>query len=138
MTATLCPCGKPPRDNAYLCDDCAGAMYADLEDVTWLVDELEVSLSGLKAASYSPIPTKGLAKAAEPDWNAGDVLRQLTSVLRSWVHYCHEAKTRHQSPHERMPGDNLLERAEWLRWPPRSARPSSSCAPSASRASPCC
>lgn len=108
-------CETPARDSAYLCDDCSAAFYADLEAAEDLVAELEVSLSGQKAASYSPMP-KTHGPPPEPNWAAGEALRALTRALRSWVHYCAAQKVRHSSPEPGMPANTPAARAEWLRW----------------------
>lgn len=86
MTKTCGHCGARTRDR-FLCRTCTESLGRDLRDVGTLAPELETSGAKAKAASLSPIPTRGLAGAPDPDWSALDARSRLTRVLAAAVAY---------------------------------------------------
>lgn len=83
------PCGScGAQTDLELCPKCAVVLVDDLRSVGWLVPELEVSCAGAKAASYSPIPTKGVPGAPDINWQAVNARSELTRTLAAVLAYC--------------------------------------------------
>jgi hypothetical protein len=126
-----CRCGKPTRDDAYVCDTCADSLAKTLGDVAWLADELEVTITkqrGIPASggggatadcSCTPddIDASRCKHGALPWHDAASGARtHLHALLVSWVRLCHEEGVRHQSPDDDLPDDDLVALARWLLW----------------------
>ena len=106
-----CVCGKPTRDNAILCDDCTEVLDRALGDVTWVSEELDVTMTRQRSA---PIET-GAPSATHPlPWHdkAAETLRELKNLLVLWVRLCDEEGVG-SGPVE-LPADNLPAISRWL------------------------
>jgi hypothetical protein len=88
-----CRCGRPTRDEAYVCDTCAASLVRVLNEAPWLADELETSITRQRSAPITgsaPSATKGLP------WHekASEAERTLHGLLVSWVRFCTEEHVR--------------------------------------------
>lgn len=112
---TTCRCGRPTRDNAYVCDECLGALSKALGDVPWLVEELEITRTRQRAAAITGGPRS--ADHGLP-WHekASDAERALRNTLVSWVRFCEDEGVRHQSRTTEAPEDTLPAMSRWLMW----------------------
>lgn len=107
-----CRCGKPTRDDAYVCDDCAANLSRALGDVAWLDDELETTITRQRAATYDG---NGSSTGDKPlPWHerAADARRTLHGLLVSWVRFCDEEDIRGIPQWQAR--DNLTSLARWL------------------------
>lgn len=119
MTETICTCGKPTRDAAYVCDTCAEALSVALGEIPWLDEELEVTITKRKGIDYRRVGGgKGgtLEQPSPPEWNASSARTHLKGVLVAWVKFCAEEHVRHSSPHPGIPTDDLTAISRWLMW----------------------
>lgn len=117
MSETTCRCGRPTRDEAYVCDQCAHDLNAALGDVPWLEEELQTTITRTKGVDYR---TKGTTRSSERPspvvWSASEASTHLKAVLVSWVLFCADEGVRNQSPHQAIPEDNLTAISRWLMW----------------------
>lgn len=94
-----CRCGRPTRDAAYVCDDCADLLARSLGEVPWLDEQLEVTVTRTSGIDYR---TLGGAKATETPspvhWAASEARGHLKSLLVSWVRFAHEENVRNSAP----------------------------------------
>lgn len=113
---TFCDCGKPTRDGAYFCEDCADQLAKALGDVTWLTEELETTISRQKGGTYNET-SKGAETPSPVNWTASEARTHLRGVLVSWVLFCRDEHVRNSSPNQdALPGDTLPDLARWLLW----------------------
>lgn len=116
-TAGTCACGRPTRDNAYGCDDCADELSRFLGDATWLAEQLDTTITRQKGKH----PTAGGRSADAIVWHdkASKIQKGFRRYLRVVVRYCVATHVTHSSPYlghpdtrEAMPA----EMAGWLLW----------------------
>lgn len=112
---TDCRCGRPTRDEAYVCDTCADGLSRALGDVPWLADELEITITKQRG-----LPTEGGPAGSETPlpWHeaAADARRTLHGLLVTWARFCEEEQVRHSSYAVGLPEDNLPALSRWLMW----------------------
>lgn len=143
---TECRCGKPTRDDAYVCDDCAHELAKALGDVPAVVEELEVTITRAKGVDYrrvgggkgartSPRTDKRIEGDRSPEspkmdaphlgaqiqddvgnMTAAEARSHLRGVLVAWVKFCADERVRSSSPHLGLPEDNLTDISRWLMW----------------------
>lgn len=116
---TTCKCGKPTRDDAYVCDSCTEDLSRALGDVAWLDDELETTITKRKGIDYRRVGGGSGGKREQPsppEWTAADARDHLKAVLVAWVLFCSEERVRNSSPHQAIPEDTLLAVSRWLMW----------------------
>lgn len=110
-----CRCGRPTRDDAYVCDACADGLARALGDVPWLNEELETTITRQRA-----LPTEGGSASTETPlpWHeqASDARRNLHGLLATWCRFCNEESVRHSSPRDGLPEDDLTAMSRWLLW----------------------
>jgi len=106
-----CRCGKPTRDEAWLCDDCEERFTATLADLGALDEEITTTITRQRAAATSGGPRS--TETSLP-WHeaAGDARRALHGLLVSWVRLCDEEDVR--GPEIAFPADNIPSLASWL------------------------
>jgi hypothetical protein len=119
---SVCRCGTPTRDGASVCEECLTVLYNLLtDDVPWLDEELDVSISGQRSVHFQP----GHASASGStdvllNRRASAARRRLHRVLAQWVKFCLTHDVRNSAPdHLRPPDttrDQLRVMAEWLSW----------------------
>lgn len=111
-----CACGRPTRDAAFGCDDCADELSRFLGDVPWLVEQLDVTITGQRAKR----PGTGGAASSDTDlrWNAkaANVRRALRTHLAIVVKLCERRRVAHQSPYQGLPTDEIEAMSRWLLW----------------------
>jgi ribosomal protein L37AE/L43A len=114
VTST-CECGKPTRNDAYVCDTCADTATQVLNEMPWLSDELDISVARLRAAGSG----EGSA-SRETALPFADAIAERRDALRNAlvtaVRHCVEDGVRHQSSSDDMPKDTLAAMARWLLW----------------------
>lgn len=106
-----CRCGKPTRDDTWLCDDCQDEFTLTLADLGALDEELVVTITRQRAAAT----TGGPRSATTPlPWHegAGDARRALHGLLVSWVRLCAEEDVK--GPQIAFPADSIPSLAAWL------------------------
>lgn len=106
-----CRCGKPTRDQRYVCDTCASRFEWALASVPFLDDELDTGMTRQKAAALNggaPSAEKGLP------WHdkAAEARRDLHAILVLWVRFATEEHVR-GAPGQ-QPSDNLRSLSAWL------------------------
>lgn len=112
-----CQCGKPTRDNSYVCDDDLGELARALGEVPWTVEQLEVTLTKARGVDYTAIGGAAGSEVALPlDARALEASRALRHALVTWVRFCVEEDIRHQSPKSGLPADDLPAMSRWLLW----------------------
>lgn len=116
---TECRCGKPTRDDAYVCDDCLDSLARALGEVPWLDDELEVTITKRKGIDYRRVGGGKGGKREQPsppEWTASNARTHLKGILVAWVKFCHEENVRNSSPSRTLPDDDLKAISRWLLW----------------------
>lgn len=112
---TTCTCGKPTRDDAYVCEDCLTLLAQALGNVPWLDEQLEVTLTKQRAA-----PTEGTTPSSEKQLpyhpQAADALHRLRATLVSWVRFCEDEGVRHRGGEQDTPDNTLAAMSRWLMW----------------------
>lgn len=112
-----CNCGKPTRDDAYVCDDCLSDLARALGDVPWLVEQLDITLTKARGVDYSAMG--GSPSSERPlmlPFAAYEATNGLRQALVMWVRFCDEESIRHQSPKNALPADTLHAMSAWLLW----------------------
>lgn len=123
MTAITneCKCGRPTRDAAYVCDECADLLARSLGDIPWLDEQLEVTVTRQQGIDYRRLGSaKGGKKDAERplpgNWAASEARGNLRVLLVSWTRMCHEEGVRSSDPRDGLPDDTLIAISRWLLW----------------------
>lgn len=117
MSANICRCGRPTKDAAYVCEECADLLARSLGDVPWLDEQLEVTVTRSSGIDYR---TLGSAKATETPspvhWAASEARAHLKALLVSWTLFCAAESVRSSDPHTGLPDDNLTALSRWMLW----------------------
>lgn len=115
MSETTCRCGKPTRDEAYVCEDCLTALARVLGDVPWVDEQLEISITRQKASVLGG-GSRGTGTPLPWHEKASDAKRSLHSLLATWVQFCVEEHVRDRGATLDWPADNLQSMSRWLLW----------------------
>ncbi len=112
-------CTRPTE--GYCCDTCGDELARALGDITWLDDELEVTITRQKGVDYRNVGgSSGGKKASERPspvvWGASEARTDLKAVLVSWALFCRDEGVRNQNPHAGLPDDTLPALSAWLLW----------------------
>lgn len=114
---SMCRCGKPTRDDAYVCEDCLSDLAKALGDIPWLVEQLDITLTKSRGVDYSAMGTSASAETPLPiDQRAFEANTVLRHALVMWIRFCEEEEIRHQSATNDLPADNLTAMSRWLLW----------------------
>lgn len=111
MSETTCRCGRPTRDDAWLCDGCVDSLERALSDCAWLDEELDTTISRQRSAGQ----TGGARSAEKPlpfHEKAAEAKRTLHGLLASWVRFADEEGVRGKP--NWYPQDNLVSMSRWL------------------------
>lgn len=80
---TMCRCGAPTRNHAYVCDPCLDHAARHLGDTPWLATELDTTITRQRGN-----PTTGIGGANDAlPWHeaASRTSRELDNLLRRWA-----------------------------------------------------
>lgn len=125
-TVTLCSCGTPTRDRAFVCDRCIDSMAADLRELIpteadpglWL--GIRSVMAGERGIDYRTLGgAKGGSEATGIVLDDVAVRRakQLRKVLSRLVFECLVHQIAHRGPDSNPPRSNSVpELARWLLW----------------------
>lgn len=107
-----CRCGKPTRDEAWICDPCVETFTNTLADLGALDIEVQTTMTRMRG-----LPTEGnSSKSAETPlpWHdkAANARRVLNGLLSTWVRFCEEEDVR--GPAAGFPSDTIPSKAAWL------------------------
>ena len=116
MSANECRCGKPTRDDSYVCDACSDALSVALGEIPWLAEELEVTISGQKGATYDGHTSRGAETPSPVHWGASEAKTHLKALLVSWALFSAQEGIRNQSPQQELPADDLIALSRWMLW----------------------
>jgi hypothetical protein len=117
VSETTCDCGKPTRDQAYVCDDCLGDLTKALAETSWLATELEVTIAKQRGIDYTALGGSPSSETPMPvHAPALEAKRALRLALVTCVRFCDEEHIRHQSSSTRLPNDSLDSMSHWLMW----------------------
>lgn len=136
-----CNCGRPTRDDAYVCDEDLSELAIALGNVPAVVEELTITLGREKGIDYAADSAHGktvpLAKKDVDDdgdkgadartslayhHGASEALAQLRQTLTTWARFCDEEGIRHQSTKNGLPEPDegirisLQALSRWLLW----------------------
>lgn len=112
----ICGCGTPTRDDAYLCDDCGDELARMFGGVTWLEEQLNLTITRQRAKAVSPTSGGGGERSMfhQP---ASNVLAHLRNHLVNTVRMCQEEHVRNAAPAWLGdPEDTLASISGWLLW----------------------
>lgn len=135
MSEMTCNCGKPTRDDAYVCDECLSDLARRLGEMPWVVEQLDITLTKARGVDYSansgrgnniPLAHKdvdddGDAQADQATMlvyhhGASKAMGKLRHEIVQMIRFCDEENVRHQSPHAGYPADTLEAMSAWLLW----------------------
>lgn len=112
----MCGCGAPTRDDAYLCDDCGDELARMFGGVTWLEEQLNLTITRQRAKAISP-GGGGSGERSMFHQPASDALSHLRNHLVNTVRMCQEDHVRHAAPAWiGDPEDTLASISGWLLW----------------------
>lgn len=115
-----CRCGRPTRDAAYGCDNCGDLLARALGDISWLDEQLEVTITRQSGIDYRRMGSGGAKKDAERplpgNWTVSEARTHLKALLVSWVLLSNEDGVRSSDPNDGLPDDNLVAISRWLLW----------------------
>ena len=111
-----CRCGRTTRDEAYACDHCGDLLGRALGDVTWLDEQIEITISRQKGATYDGSPSAGAEKPLPINLPASEARETLRGLLVSWIRLCAEEGVRSTDHRHNLPEDNLPAMSRWLLW----------------------
>lgn len=107
-------CGQETANDAYVCEDSLSELAEVLGEMTWLAEQLEISITRQRAATYDggPDGNGGLP------WHdaASEAGRALHATLATWVRFCSAERVRNASPNAQQPRDSLTSMGRWLMW----------------------
>lgn len=113
---TTCECGKPTRDSAYICDDCLDRLTKALNEMPWLNDEVDITITKQRASAFAD---GGQSAETALIYNPAASAKRtaLHNALATAVRFCREEGIRSQSPEgDDWPPDNLVAMSRWLLW----------------------
>lgn len=118
---TECKCGRPTRDNAYVCDHHGDELARALGEIPWLDDELQTTTARQAGVDYRKLGGgKGGKKPAEmpspANMAASEARGHLKSLLVSWALFCASEGIRSADPRQELPADDLPALSRWLLW----------------------
>jgi hypothetical protein len=108
-----CNCGRPTRDDAYVCETCLSGLFRALGEVPWLTRELDTTIAKQRAAGSSD----GARSTETPmpfHIAASDARSALRQAMFTWIKFCTEEKIRHRGGRDGWPLDNLPAMSRWL------------------------
>lgn len=110
-----CKCGRPTKDDAYVCENELDDLARALGEVTWLDEELETTITKQRASTSGDggrsAETPILFNVAASQ--ARDNLRHELALL---VRFCAEEGVRASDPAEGLPDNNIIAMSRWLLW----------------------
>jgi hypothetical protein len=111
---STCACGKPTRDDAYICDDDLDSFARLLGEVPWIDDEIDTTIAKLRAATSggSASAETALPYNAEASKRAG----ALRTALVTLVKFCDEEGVRSSDPSDGLPANTVVAMSRWLMW----------------------
>lgn len=120
-TDTTCRCGRPTRNNAYACDDCADKLQKALGEVPFVDTELETSAAKQAGIDYRRLGgSKGGKKPAEmpgpANMAAADARTHLNHLLIYLAGYCNKHNVRNSDPRDGLPAHDSPALSRWLLW----------------------
>lgn len=113
---TPCRCGKPTRNSATMCDTCTDLLGRALGDVPFLDEQLHISITRQKGATYDGSPSHGAEAPTPVNWAASDARTQLHVLLVAWVRTCSKDKVRSTDHRPGLPENTLTAMSRWLLW----------------------
>jgi hypothetical protein len=117
MNETVCSCGTPTRDDAYVCDGCLNSLTRVLAETPWLAGELETTIAGQRGVDYAAMGGSPSSEKPTPvNVPALEARRAYRHALAMCVRFCEEEGVRHQAPTSRQPVDSLESMSRWLMW----------------------
>lgn len=108
-----CNCGRPTRDDAYVCETCLSGLFRALGEVPWLARELDITIAKQRAAGS----TDGGRSSEKPlpfHVGASDARVALRQAMFTWIKFCTEENIRHRDGRNGWPVDNLPAMSRWL------------------------
>lgn len=116
-TLTLCTCGKPTGEAAYLCGDCKATLWRALGDIPALVDELDITLTKQRRFTSQTGAVRASSEPALPyDIGASNVLHELRNELVGLVRVCMDSHIESRDYRDRLPDDTCEAMSRWLMW----------------------
>lgn len=111
-----CKCGRPTRDDAFVCETDLDDFAKTLGDVTWLDDELETSITKAHGVDYSAATVSGNETPMIFNVAASEARDGLRHELALLVRFCSEEGVRASDPSDNLPADNIIAMSRWLLW----------------------
>lgn len=122
-----CRCGKPTKDDAYICDDDLDAFVKVLGEVTWVDEEIETTITKQRAAGGNDGAKSAGCSCKDDDdkcqhalvpfhTKAAELRDALRHELALLVRFCDEEGVRSSDPSEGLPSDGIVHMSRWLLW----------------------
>lgn len=111
---STCTCGKPTRNDAYVCDDCLDAFAKLLGEVTWIDGELDITISKQRASGDAGAPSA--EKPLPYDDRASAKADALRHELVQLVRFCTEEGIKSRDDRGERPENTLPALSRWLMW----------------------
>lgn len=108
MTDNLCGCTRPTRAGYILCDTCCSELEKHLAEMSWLDEQLDISLTRVKGVNYQA-GNEPRGNETPLPWNdrASRARHELKNELVGWFRIM-------WIKGERIPADNIVDIAAWL------------------------
>ena len=113
---TLCVCGAPTSEDAYLCSTCVDDIGRALTDVAELSDELDLSLSKQRRFVIEPSGSAGTVSPLPFDVGASRAIHELRAELVGLVRVCVDHHVASRDYIDADPDDTLPSISRWLLW----------------------
>jgi hypothetical protein len=112
-----CRCGRPTRDAAFVCDECADLLARSLGDIAWLDEQLEITTTRTSGIDYRTLGGATSTESPSPvHWAASEARTHLKAILVSWVLFSEAEGIRNSDPSTGLPADNLIALSRWMLW----------------------
>lgn len=122
-----CRCGRPTKDDAYVCEECLDKLARALGDVPWVEEELETTISKQRAMVAGEGAASAKCSCKDDDdkcqhalvpyhVKAAEKRDALRHELVQLVRFCSEEGIRSSDPSDTLPANTMRALSRWLMW----------------------
>lgn len=122
-----CRCGRPTRDDAFVCEHDLDEFTKSLGEVTWIDEEIDTTITKQRASTQSDGARSATCSCDDDDDKcqhsllpyhlAASAARSgLRHELALLVRFCTEEGVRASDPGPEVPADTIVAMSRWLLW----------------------